>query len=144
MMNNKIQPQSLISTLWVFVLFNMLLRDLHEFPTEGYVEKMMSLHLSEETMLFYAFIVEIPISMVLLSRILNNKANKWANIIAVIISSLGILYTFPTGHLDEYFFAIANAVAFVVIILTVRSLPIQEDTPNEVVWESETHSLRRV
>ena len=123
MINNKIKPQTLLSSLWIFVLFNMILRDLHEFPTEGYVENMMSLKLSEGVMLFYAFMVEIPILMVLLSRILNNRVNKWVNVVAVIVSSLGILYTLPTGHLDEYFFAIANATAFVVIILTVRGLP---------------------
>jgi len=122
MFKNKIKPRTLLSTLWIFILFNMLLRDLHEFPTDGYVEKMMSLKLSEEVMLFYAFIVEIPIMMVVLSRILNDKANKWANIIAVIVSSLGILYTIPSGHMDEIFFAIVNLAAFVVIILTAWKL----------------------
>ena len=133
MINNKIKPQTLLSSLWIFVLFNMILRDLHEFPTEGYVENMMSLKLSEGVMLFYAFMVEIPILMVLLSRLLNNRVNKWANVIAVIVSSLGILYTLPTGHLDEYFFAIANAAAFVVIILTVRRLPSFDRMQMEVV-----------
>ncbi|MEM8526402.1 MAG: DUF6326 family protein [Bacteroidota bacterium] len=143
-MKNKIKPQTLLSTLWTFVLFNMLLRDLHEFPTEGYIEEMMTLKLSEGEMLFYAFIVEIPIAMVLLSRVLNNKANKWGNIIAVLFSSLGILYTLPTGHLDEYFFAIANAIAFVAIIRTVRRLPTQEDVLTEVEWQGESSSLRKV
>lgn len=123
MFNNKINPTTLISTLWVFVLFNMILRDLHEFPTEGYIDKLITLKLSEEIMLFYAFIVEIPILMILLSRILNNKANKWANNIAVFVSSLGILYTLPAGHLDEMFFAIVNLMAFILIIYTSFKLP---------------------
>lgn len=123
MINKKINSQSLISTLWIFVLFNMILRDLHEFPTEGYIENMMSLHLSEEAMLFFAFVVEIPIMMIPLSRILANKANKWLNTFAVIFASLGILYTLPSGHLDEIFFAIANAIALGAIIRTAWKLP---------------------
>ena len=123
MFNKQLKPQALLSSLWIFVLFNMILRDLHEFPTEGYIEEMMGLHLSEESMLFFAFIVEIPILMVILPRILNEKANKWMNLIAVVFSSLGILYTLPTGHLDEYFFALMNLGAFILIIRTAWNLP---------------------
>jgi len=126
MFNNKIKPQTLLSTLWVFILFNMILRDLHEFPTDGYIEELMALKLSEEAMLVFAFIVEIPILMVVLSRILNNRANKWVNIVAVIVSGIGILYTVPGGHLDELLFAIVNLAAFSVIIRTVWKLPIYD------------------
>jgi len=129
MFKNKIKPRTLLSTLWIFVLFNMILRDMHEFPTEGYVEELMALKLSEEVMLFYAFIVEIPILMLLLSRILNNNANKWANIIAVIISGLGIFYTIPSGDLDEIFFAAVNLIAFLLIIYTVWKSPSLDHSP---------------
>lgn len=129
MLKKKINPRTLISTLWVFVLFNMILRDLHEFPTEGYIEEMMALKLSEEIMLLFALIVEIPISMIVLSRVLNEKANKWANVIAIIFSSIGIIYTLPNGDLDEIFFAIANGIAFIIIILTLwKSPPLNHTT----------------
>ncbi|MEM9674438.1 MAG: DUF6326 family protein [Bacteroidota bacterium] len=130
MLTNKIKPQTLLSTLWIFILFNMILRDLHEFPTEGYIEEMMSLKLSDGIMLFFGFMVEIPILMVLLSRILNNKANKWMNIISVVISSLGILYTLLSADLDDMFFAIVNAAALVVIIVTAWRLPLLQSTSN--------------
>ena len=123
MINKNIKAQSLLSTLWTFILFNMLSRDLHEFPTEGYIEELMALKLSDEIMLFYAFIVEIPILMVLLSRISNNTANKWANIIAGSISLLGILSTLPSADLDDFFFAIINAIAIVTIFYTEWKLP---------------------
>jgi len=35
MLKNQMNPQALLSTLWIFILLNMILRDLHEFPTEG-------------------------------------------------------------------------------------------------------------
>lgn len=123
MINKNIKPQSLLSTLWTFILFNMLLRDLHEFPTEGYIEELMALKLSDKIMLFYAFIVEIPILMVLLSRILDNTANKWANIIAGSVSLLGIMSTLPSADLDDFFFAIVNAIAIVTIFYLAWKLP---------------------
>lgn len=123
MFRHTINPQTLLSTLWIFILLNMFLRDLHEFPTEGFIEEMMSLHLSEKAMLAYAFAGEIPIIMVLLSRILGNRANKWANTLAAIVTMLGILYTLPEGHLDEYFFAVVDGVALVMILITAWRLP---------------------
>lgn len=126
MLNNKIKPQTLLSTLWVFILLNMFLRDLHEFPTEGYIHELMSLKISQKAMLFYAFMGEIPILMVLLSRVLNNTANKWANTLAVIVTSLGVVYTLPSGDMDEVFFAIVDSAAFVIILITAWRLPSQE------------------
>jgi len=76
------------------------------------------------TMLLYAFIVEIPILMVVLPRVLNNTMNKWANTFAVVITMLGILSTLPTGDMDDVFFATVNSVASLVIIITAWRLPL--------------------
>lgn len=120
---NKIEPRTLVSTLWICILMNMFLRDLHEFPTEGYIDELIALKISEELMLLFALLGEIPILMILLSRILPNNMNKWANVCAVVIASLGIVYTLPTGDMDEWFFAIINASAFTIILKTVLKLP---------------------
>lgn len=133
MFQDRIKPRTFISMLWIFVLLNMFLRDLHEFPTEGYIEELMALKLSEELMLVFAFLGEIPILMVVLSRILSEKANKWANTIAVILSSLGILYTLPNGDLDEIFFAVVNAAALLAIFFTVWKIPSLESSKREMV-----------
>lgn len=124
MIKENIQPQVLLSTLWIFILFNMLLRDLHEFPTEGYIEELMVLKLSDQVMLLYAFIVEIPILMVLLARVLNNKANKWANLVAASITLLGIASTLPAADLDDIFFAVANVMALLLVLRTAWKLPV--------------------
>lgn len=132
MFKHEINPRTFISTLWVFILLNMFLRDLHEFPTEGYIEELMALHLSEELMLLFAFIVEIPILMVVLSRVLPDQANKWANSLAVLFAGLGTLYTLPGGDLDEFFFAIMNAIALVAILLTAWRLPGSISNPAQI------------
>lgn len=39
--NNKIigkDTRALLSTLWIFILFNMIFRDLHEFARPGFLE----------------------------------------------------------------------------------------------------------
>ncbi|MBX2877911.1 MAG: hypothetical protein KTR30_37680 [Saprospiraceae bacterium] len=128
MIKENIKPQTLLSTLWIFILFNMLLRDLHEFPTEGYIEELMSMNLSDQAMLLYAFIVEIPILMVLLSRVLTDSANKWANIIAASVAMLGIASTLPAADLDDIFFAVINIVALLGVMRTAWNLSTQEQT----------------
>ena len=128
MIKENIKPQTLLSTLWIFILFNMLLRDLHEFPTEGYIEELMALKLSDPTMLLYGFIVEIPILMVILSRILKDRANKWANIVAASIAMLGIASTLPTADLDDIFFALINVGALLTVMRTAWTLSVTEPT----------------
>ena len=126
-MENRINPQSLLSTLWVFVLFNMIFRDLHEFLNQGYIEELMALKLSEETMLFYGFVLEIPILMTLLSRILKNGINRWMNMVAASITMLGTLSTLLSADMDDVLFAILNSVAFLAIIYTAWKMPPQKD-----------------
>ena len=46
------------------------------------------MEMNENFLLGAAILMEIPIAMVLLSRILNYKTNRWANIIAGIILTL--------------------------------------------------------
>ena len=82
--NVEIDKRALLSTLWIFVLLNMIFRDIHEFFRLGLLEEMMTgivngNQVTEQVMLIGAFMVEIPILMVLLSRILNYRINRWAN-----------------------------------------------------------------
>ncbi len=123
MIKSKIDPQSLLSTLWIFILLNMIFRDLHEFLKEGFIEELISLKVSEEEMLFYGFILELPILMVLLSKILSDKVNKWANISVAGIIMLGMLSNLHAADMDDFFFTIANSVGFLVIISIAWKLP---------------------
>jgi len=116
----------LLSTLWIVILFNMIIRDLHEFLREGYIEQMMSLNIPQTTMLIYGFIAQIPILMILLSRTLKNKANKLYNTVAATIVSLGILSTLPTADLDDIFFVIVENILLLIILRIAWKLPQSE------------------
>ncbi|UII80075.1 DUF6326 family protein [Flagellimonas sp. CMM7] len=128
MIKTKIQPQILLSTLWIFVLLNMVFRDLHQFGKKSFIEEIMTgkvngIEITDELMLIGGFLVELPILMVLLSRILVAKVNKWANILASIITMLVLASALPSADLDDLFFLIIEFPAFFAIILIAWELP---------------------
>ena len=105
----------------------MIFRDLHQFGKAGFLEQMMSgvvdgVKITEELMLLGGFLAEIPILMVLLSRILADKVNKWANILASTITLLVLLTSLPSADMDDMFFLLIETIAFTVIILISISL----------------------
>ncbi|MGB5370832.1 MAG: DUF6326 family protein [Flavobacteriaceae bacterium] len=127
MTKNKIKPQTLLSTLWVFILLNMVFRDLHQFGKKGFMEEIMTgvvngVKITDELMLFGGFLAEIPILMVLLSRLLDDKTNKWANIIASIVTLLILVSALPSADMDDVFFMIVEFIAFLIIIRTAWKL----------------------
>jgi Family of unknown function (DUF6326) len=79
--------KALLSTLWVFVMFNYLYCDVIGLMDPGLLKQFMAgnvggMQINQGFLLGAAILMEIPISMVLLSRILKYGANRWANIIA--------------------------------------------------------------
>lgn len=110
----------LLSTLWIFVLFNVLFRDIHELVTAEAVQEILTgivngNQITEELIFLGAFIVEIPILMVLLSRVLKRAINRWANIVAGIIT-LAVTVTGALTDLDDVFFVIVESAALLLII----------------------------
>jgi len=91
-MNSNIESTGLdlkvkLSTLWIFILFNMTFLDIHSFLKPGFIEEIITgtvngTKMTQGLLLLGAIMMEIPIAMVLLSRLLKYKVNRWANIIA--------------------------------------------------------------
>ena len=75
----KMNPKVLLSTLWLFAMLTYTYGDV---VTLMDPVKHGSIELTEGFLLFGSILMMIPISMVLLSRILKYRANRWANIIA--------------------------------------------------------------
>jgi hypothetical protein len=116
--------KAMLSTLWIFVMFNYLYCDLisnmESSVLKGYLEGHVgSIQVNQEFMLGAAVLMEIPIVMILLSRILKFRANRWANIIAgtfmvvVQISSFSF-GTPPTLHYLFYSVIEVACAAFIV------------------------------
>ena len=107
--------QAKLSALWIFVLLNILFRDIHELGRPGMLEEMMNSNVSEELFLFAAIFLQIPLSMVILSQLLPPHINRWANIIAGALAIVSVIVAGP-ADLDDYFFAGVEIVALLTII----------------------------
>lgn len=99
----------LLSTLWLFFLLNIIFQDIHELFRPGFMEQMLSTTVSEVMFLVGGVMIEIPILMVLLSRILTHRFNRWANIGAGLLTLAIMAVTFTTPDLDNIFFSIIKA-----------------------------------
>ena len=115
-----IETKAKLSTLCMFYLLNTIFRDLHEFVEPGFIEEVMTgtfngTQITENLLLFGAFVAEVPIAMVLLSRLLPYRPNRWANIIAAVIAiSFDIMN--GTTDLDDTFHLIIKIAALSFII----------------------------
>lgn len=103
---NKLDRKVIFSTLWIFALLNYLYCDVIALMDPVLLKQFMAgnaggIQITEGFLLGASILMEIPIALILLSRILKYKINRWVNFIAGIImtvvqlSSL-ILGTSPT------------------------------------------------
>jgi hypothetical protein len=88
----------LLSTLWIFVLFNYIYADILVLILNPSVYQNAATKMGIGPVLAFSILMEIPIAMVVLSRILNYNANRWANIIAGIVSTLFVAMTLFGGN----------------------------------------------
>ncbi len=109
-----------LSTIWIFVMLNMIFADIFSFMNPGFLQELMTgyagqVQITQIFLLVAAIVVEIPIAMVLLSRVLKYRANRWANLIAGVIT---IVYVIGGGSttLHYIFFAAIEVVSTLLIV----------------------------
>jgi hypothetical protein len=110
----------ILSTLWIFVMFNIAFADLIGFIEPGTLERIINgetgFELTPAVIVIFSLFQAIPIAMILVSRLFRRGVNRWLNIIASILT---LLYVFGGGNWEStsYFvFASLEAVAMLVII----------------------------
>jgi hypothetical protein len=84
-----------LSALWLFATLNYIYADVF-FCVDVLGSKKGSIgviHFSPGAWLGIAILMEIPMAMILLSRILKATANRWANIVTGIIETAAVLLT---------------------------------------------------
>lgn len=108
-----------LSTLWIVIMFNMAFADILSFITPGFmkdvIEGTMAVPIDQGLLLAFAFLLEIPILMIILSRVLSYKINRWANIISSIIAILFVIGG-GSAYLHYLFFATIEVICLLVII----------------------------
>lgn len=108
MKTKKIDRKIVISTLWIFAILNYLYCDIMGLMDMNLLKQYLTgnvngMEMNENFLLGAAILMEIPMVMVLLSRILNYKVNRLANIIAGIIMTLVQTATLFAGAATKYY-----------------------------------------
>lgn len=121
-----------LSTLWIFVMFNMAFADIVGFMNPGVLDEIVKgttpIKITQELMLVFSILLEIPIAMILLSRVLKYRANRWANIIA---GAITILFVIGGGSTKPsyIFFATIEVACILLIVWYAWKWPNHEDEP---------------
>ena len=114
----KIDTKVLLSTLWIVVMINMLKADILSLYIPGAADEVAKT--AGETpiailMLGGAIMMEISIVMIILSRVLKFRVNRWANIITSLIT---IAFVWGGASTDPHYIFIA-AVETICLLLII-------------------------
>jgi hypothetical protein len=104
----KMNKNTLLSTLWIFVTINYLYCDLIGLMDAHYLKQYLTgevegMKINPEFLLVAAILMEIPISMILFSKILKDRTNACANLGASFIKTVVMIVTFFLGNVSIYY-----------------------------------------
>ena len=79
--------KAVLSTLWIFLAANYIYCDVLSHMEPAAIKELItgtfgSIQVTQGFLLSAAIMMEIPFAMIILSRVLTYRANRWANIIA--------------------------------------------------------------
>lgn len=124
-----------LSTLWIFVVLNYLYADVMGLMDPAMLSQFItgrigSIHITRKFLLGAAILMELPISMVVLSRVLRYTTNRLANITAgTIMTAVQFASLFvgssPTGY--YIFFSIVEIACTSSIVWCAWKWPAPED-----------------
>jgi len=140
----NVERNVLLSSMWVFVLLNMIYADILGMLRPGYLEMLESFsqQLSGTTVLLFAVLMEVVIVMVPLSRVLKRKANRLIHFVVVPVAILWVVVpTFMPSLGDDtplsyVFFATVEVVTMLAILLGAWCWPVKEESNNTLSSQS--------
>ena len=109
--------KAILSTLWIFVMFNYLYADLVIMMVNPAAYQKMAARMTSGAVLGFTVLMEILIAMVLLSRILKYGANRWANIIAGVVGTAFVALTLGGKPPPFYVFLASIEIACTLFIV---------------------------
>jgi hypothetical protein len=110
-----------MSLLWVVVMLNMAFADILSFLLPGSLQEIMTgspsgLPTTQGLVLIFAVLIEIPIAMIILSRMLKRRINRILNIVASVIT-IAFVVAGGSATLHYIFMAGVEVVCAVLVIL---------------------------
>ena len=119
--NSTISVTTKLSLLWLVVMFNMIYADIlafiSAFITPGVIDELMrgysgTVKLSQELLLVSAVLIELPIIMIVLAKMLPYKINRLSNIFVALVT-----ITFVGGGIEtDPFFLFMASIEIIVMI----------------------------
>jgi hypothetical protein len=105
----------ILSTLWIFAVLNYLYADVMGGKDPEALKQLITgtgpLQMTEGFLVGASILMETSIAMVLLSRVLKYRENRWANIIAGIINTAAMsLALFATGKMPPLYYMFFAAI----------------------------------
>jgi Sec-independent protein secretion pathway component TatC len=80
-----------LSTLWVVVMFNMVFADILTFIKPGALQELWAgqagVQITPGLLLLFAILIEVPIAMIFLSRVLKPRPARWAHTVAAVVTT---------------------------------------------------------
>ena len=117
--SGKMEIKEKLSLLWIVIMFNMAFADIVGFVNPGVLQSILEgttgIEITQGLLLIFAVLLEIPIAMIFLSRILPYKANRLTNIVASVITILFIIGG-GSPHLSYIFLASIETLCMLFII----------------------------
>jgi MFS family permease len=118
-------PKAIFSTAWIFVTLNYLYCDLLTLMDPPVLKQFLagsvgSLQITQGFLLGATVLMEIPMFMVILSRILPFRLNRWANIIAggiMTVVQIGSLFMGSAVTVYYAFFSVIEISCTSLIVL---------------------------
>ena len=123
-MNKKV----LFSTLWIFVTVNYIFCDVFTLFHSESLKQLMTgemggMEINRKFLLGFSILMEMPMVMIVLSRILSYKSNRLANIIVALIMTIvqaGTLFT-ADNTMHYIFFSIVEVGTTSFILYSARN-----------------------
>jgi hypothetical protein len=114
--------ESRVSTLWIVVMFTMVFADIVGMMMPGVLQAMsagqVGVPVTQGLLLVFAILLQIPIAMIFLSRVLKPIPNRWANTVAAVLTTAFVVGG-GSPYLHYYFFATVEVACMVLIVWSV-------------------------
>ena len=117
---NGIEKRVVLSTLWLFVILNIVFRDIHQLFNPQFLDEMISgvvngNELTEMLMFQAGFGVATLLLMVPLSRLLPPVWNRRIHMVMTPLAMIVIVTSIANPDLDDYFFTVVELITLVII-----------------------------
>ena len=120
-----------VSTLWMVVMFSMIFADILSFMMPGTLQAasagQVGVPVTQGLLLVFAILLEIPIAMIFVSRVLKPAANRWVNTAAALVTTAFVIGG-GSPYLHYWFFEIVQIVCMALIVWSVWSPRGSENT----------------